>query len=319
MLGSDPIRQYDNGLGTDRQGVVTLEPVYKFGGGDSAWVHWFFKEFVDGESMAFAYTQAGQENSFTWDAMAKGFGIQLPLIAQLRDEHKVKVETLAESGKWFRAHYAVTPATSVTVTRDIAGSDRKTVWFDSRFYRANLEWEHGTLRFRDIHLFDEHFADPYTTQTATSNACAFFTLPFVDGYIWSAGQTIAGLRFKAVIDGKETLLEGGNPTITSPAPGKLHITWPLKEAGAALTMDFDERQVRMKILGAKNLDWFLDLSVADNSTLPFTSVTPRRVDCLFDSTRYAVSAATGSFSKPGSGQVLRISPVGNVLTLAFTD
>ena len=34
MLGSDPIRQYDIGLGSSRQGVVTLEPVYSFGGGD---------------------------------------------------------------------------------------------------------------------------------------------------------------------------------------------------------------------------------------------------------------------------------------------
>lgn len=46
MLGSDPVRQYDNGLGTTRQGVVTLEPVYKFGGGDSTWVNWFFASFT---------------------------------------------------------------------------------------------------------------------------------------------------------------------------------------------------------------------------------------------------------------------------------
>lgn len=319
MLGSDPIRQYDNGLGTNRQGVVTLEPVYQFGGGDSAWVHWFFREFVEGESMAFAYTQAGQENSFTWDAMAKGFGIQLPLIARLRDEHKVKVETLAESGRWFRAHYTVTPATSVTVNQDIAGSDRKTVWFDSRFYRANLEWEHGTLRFRDIHLFDEHFPDPYTTQTATSNACAFFTLPFVDGYIWSTGQTIAGLRFKAIIDGKETPLEGGDPTITSPAHGKLHITWPLQQAGATLVVDFDERQVHMTIRGDKTIRWFLDLTAADNAALPFTAVAPGRIDCRFEGTSYSIETPEGSFSKPGSGQVLRMTPVGDGLTLIFAE
>ncbi len=103
MLGSDPVRQYDNGLGNERQGVVTLEPVYAFGGGDSAWVHWFFQQMIDGEPLAFAYTQAGQENSFTWKAMQKGFEIQMPLIAKLRDEHKIVVQTLGESGKWFSA------------------------------------------------------------------------------------------------------------------------------------------------------------------------------------------------------------------------
>lgn len=69
--------------------------------------------------MEYAYVQTGQENSFTWDAMSKGFEIQLPLIARLRDENKLKVETLAESGKWFRQHYKITPATAVTVTEDL--------------------------------------------------------------------------------------------------------------------------------------------------------------------------------------------------------
>ena len=36
MLGSDPIHQYDNGLGGNVQRVVSLEPVYTKGGGDSA-------------------------------------------------------------------------------------------------------------------------------------------------------------------------------------------------------------------------------------------------------------------------------------------
>ena len=155
MLGSDPIRQYDNGLGNTRQGVVTLEPVYNFGGGDANWVKWFFTAFANGADLGFNYTQAGQENSFTWSAMEKGFEIQMPLIARLRDEHKIKVETLAASGAWFKQQYKVTPVTSFTVTRDLDGSDCKTIWFDSRFYRTNILWEKGTLRIRDIHLFSQ--------------------------------------------------------------------------------------------------------------------------------------------------------------------
>ena len=49
-----------NGMGSTGQGVITLEPVYNFGGGDPAWVNWFFKEFVEGESMEFAYVHRGQ-------------------------------------------------------------------------------------------------------------------------------------------------------------------------------------------------------------------------------------------------------------------
>src|SRR6185437_2737072 len=207
------------------QGVTTLEPVYKHAGGDSTWVHWFFKELVNGASMAFGYTQAGQENSFTWDAMKEGLQLQFPLIEKLRDEKKIRVETLAESGKWFKENFKVTPATSVTVNSDLPGGKDKTVWFDSRFYRANLLWENGALRIRDIHLFNERFPSVYEKHVATSNECSFFTLPVVDGYLWSNKQQTAGLRLKAIIDGKETVLQGGDPEIKSDGNGKLHVSW----------------------------------------------------------------------------------------------
>ncbi len=45
--------------------------------------------------------------------------------------------------------------------------DQKTVWFNSRFYRANLLWDKGTMRFRDIHLFDESVASDYLTKKGT--------------------------------------------------------------------------------------------------------------------------------------------------------
>ncbi|MBC8005257.1 MAG: hypothetical protein H7X84_07265, partial [Verrucomicrobia bacterium] len=319
MLGSDPIRQYDLGLGNSRQGVVTLEPVYPEAGGDSAWVHWFFKEFVEGESMEFAYTQAGQENSFTWDAMLKGFAIQMPLIARLRDQKKVRVETLAESGKWFKEHYKVTPATSVTVNEDMNGSNLKTVWFNSRFYRINLLWEDGTLRVRDIHLFDEDFPSVYTTDKATSNECSFYTLPFVDGYLWSTPEKLAGMRFMATVDGKEQLLEGGDPEITSLAPGKLHIAWPLKSFKGTLVIDIDEQQTTMKMVGNNSIDWFLDMTTAEKATLPFQKISPSRMDCRFEGMNYSIKASKGMFSNPGNGIAFRVKPAKNTLVLKFAE
>lgn len=319
MLGSDPVRQYDdNGSGSNGQGVITLEPVYKFGGGDSAWVNWYFKEFVEGKSMEYAYVQAGQENSFTWDAMSKGFEIQLPLIARLRDEKKIRVETLAASGQWFRDHYKVTPATSVTVNEDIQGSNRKTVWFNSRFYRLNLLWENGALRFRDIHLFNENFPSVYTKEKAVSNECAFFTLPFIDGYRWSTKDNTAGLRFKTIADGKEILLEGGDPTVEDAVSGKLHISWPLKSFGGTLIMDIDERQIKMTVTGEKAANWFLDLTVAPAAKLPFKKINPSRVDCRFEEMNYSVTTTAGSFSQPGDGKVFRITPSNNTVVLNLT-
>lgn len=321
MLGSDPVRQYDNGLGHERQGVTTLEPVYQHAGGDSTWVNWYFTEFVNGASMAFAYAQAGQENSFTWNAMAKGLQIQFPLIEKLRDEKKIKVETLAETGEWFKAHFKVTPPTSVTVNNDLPGSNDKTVWFDSRFYRANLLWENGTLRFRDIHLFNEKFPSKYERQVATSNECTFFTLPIVDGYLWSSPDTIAGLRFKAIINGKEQLIKGGNPIISDADPGKLLITWPLRSFKGTLKIQFTEKQIKIFVVGNDSIKWFLDLNTSNDIKLPFTSVSPKQIDAKSEGMNYFITARVGSLSKPGNGSIFRIDPGMNfiILNLAETE
>jgi hypothetical protein len=319
MLGSDPIRQYDTGLGSSRQGVITLEPVYPKAGGDSTWVNWFMRELVEGESLAFNYTQAGQENSFTWDAMKKGLEIQMPLLAKLRDEGKIRVETMEASGLWFKKNFKVTPSTAFTVNKDIDGSDQKTVWFNSRFYRVNLLWENGNLRIRDIHLFDEKFPSSYTTEKATSNECQFFTLPVVDGYIWSKRNQLAGLRFKAVVDGKEVLLSGGDPVITESVPGKLHISWPLASVTGTLDIDIDEQIMKVALKSDKTINWYLDMTTQTEAKLPFKSIGTNRIDCEFEGMNYGLRATTGSFSKPGGDVLFRISPKANVLVLNLAN
>jgi hypothetical protein len=315
MLGSDPVRQYDDGLGRERQGVITLEPVYPRAGGDSTWVNWFFKEFVNGASMGFAYTQAGQENSFTWAAMARGLQLQFPLIQKLRDEKKIRVETLAESGKWFKSHFKVTPPTSVTVNNDLPGKSARTVWFDSRFYRANLLWENGTLRFRDIHLFDEKFPSKYETKPATSNECTFFTLPIVDGYLWSSPNRYAGLRFKVILNGKEENIEGGNPIISDTEPGRLLVHWPLNSFKGSLEMEFTEKQIKIRVQGDQSAKWFLEMNAGDNIKLPFTDVSKTRISALFEGMKYYMVAAKGSFSKLDSSGLFRVNPNQNSIIL----
>ena len=319
MLGSDPVRQYDNGLGTNRQGVVTLEPVYKFGGGDSTWVNWFFRSFTDDQSLGFNYTQAGQENSFTWDAMAKGFELQMPLIARLRSEGKIRVETLETTGRWFRQKYKLTPATAFTVEKDIDTSTQKTVWFDSRYYRTNLLWENGNLRIRDIHIFNEDFPSVYTTRPATSNECTFFTLPIIDGYLWSKPDEIAGLRIKAVLDGKELLLSGGDPVFSSPDSNALHISWPLTSFKGTLEVDLREKKMSIRLTGNTTAAWFLELTTAHEVKLPFDQIQTNTIDCSFQGMKYAVKAEAGSFSKPAGPAVMRIDPVKNIIILNLAN
>jgi hypothetical protein len=314
MLGSDPVRQYDNGVGKERQGVVTLEPVYKFGGGDSAWVHWYFNQFTKGECLNYAYVQAGQENSFTWEAMKKGFNIQLPLIAKLRDENKIKVETLAESGKWFRQNFKVTPPTSVTVNNDVKNDDVQTVWYDSRFYRANLLWENGTLCFRDIHLFNENLASSYLTQKSTSTKASFFTLPFVDGNKWSSKQMLAGMAFKAMVNAKEILIKGEKPKISG-AGNQLHISWPITSFDGMIIMDLDEENIKIQFTGKESINWFLELTTASGAVLPFKKISPHKIDAEFEGMKYSINAKSGSFANASAKAVLTIQPENNQIGL----
>ena len=158
MLGSDPIYQYDSGLESRVQGVITLEPTYSVGGGDPAWVDWFLGLVAEEPCLAFAYAQAGQENSFTWKRFGKSLTMQVERISRLAQEGKITVETMEQTGNWFRNRFEVTPATAVTATDDWKGEGRKTVWYNSRFYRINLLWEHDDFRIRDIHLFDQDYA-----------------------------------------------------------------------------------------------------------------------------------------------------------------
>jgi hypothetical protein len=319
MLGSDPVRQYDQTLTPNGQSVVTMEPVYPFGGGDSSWVHWYFRQFLESVSLGFNYVQTGQENSFTWGAMAKGFNIQMPLIATLRDENKIRVETLGESGKWFRQRYTVTPATSVTVKKDLDGSDRKTAWFNSRFYRVNLLWEHDHLRVRDVHLFDERFPSFYTRGKATSNDCAFFALPFIEGYLWSSKDEAAGMHVKALLGGKEVVLEGADPDFSERAPGVLRASWPLRNVPGTLVIEMDEKTIRMELQSPDAVEWFLELSAAERAALPYTKISRPRVDCRFEGMKYFVGTERGSFDGSGGISKLRIIPEGNSLVLNLAE
>lgn len=318
MLGSDPIRQYDQGLGNRRQGVITLEPVYNFGGGDSAWVNWFFKTLVDDPSLGFNYTQAGQENSFTWADMKKGYEIQMPLIAKLRNENKIRVETLEASGRWFRNQYKVTPVTSFSVSEDLAGSNIKTLWFNSRFYRTNLIWEDGTLRVRDIHVFNEAFASIYEKEPVTENECKFFTLPVVDGYNWSRSQQpLAGLRLKGIVDGKEVLLEGTDPVFSPRNSQSMKVSWSLKQVPAMVEIELSEKMMTIQIKSKSSFDWFFDLTTADSIQLPFTNVEAKKISSSFEGMSYAVQLKKGNFSQPGNKSVWRISPQRNRIDILF--
>lgn len=318
MLGSDPIYQYDDGLGNERQGVISLEPVYKHAGMSRKWVDYFFDALTDGPCLAFGYAQAGQENSFTWDNMREGLEMQMPLIDSLRRAGKVRVETLGESGRWFRKRFPLTPATAVTTVSDVRGEGNKTVWYDSRYYRANLMWEKGRFRFRDIHLFDERFKSEYLDTPGTGDRFLFYTLPFVDGFMWSKGGDRAGLSLvRTGSDGHAEELRLDSPEVKERGRSVLEVRGNDQYGDTfRITLHDDRIEVSSPDAG-KDVAWALQLHAAPGTELPFTDVGGKSANAVFRGHSYSVTCSEGRFEKAAEGDshVLRIIPDNGKITI----
>ncbi len=317
MLGSDPIYQYESGLGTAMSHVITLEPVYEKGGGDQQWVEWFLKSLANEPCLSFAYTQAGQENSFTWANMKKGFEIQMPILDSLRKGGKISIETLSASGRWFAQKYSVTPATAVTAFDDYRNEGHKTVWYDSRFYRTNIFWQHDSLRIRDIHLFDERFESPYLRKAGTSTQCIFRALPVIDGFSWGKPDALASIRImKTSTNGKAVEVMSKNTVVKELADNKLQVTWS-DGAKQQFTLVFDEDHINISSNDEPGAKWVLEFSTAPEIALPFTSFTKQKITAMLDGFEYAIMLDKGSIEKGGKGKnyVYRIIPVNNEVVI----
>lgn len=312
MLGSDPIRQYADG-----RSVTTLEPVYAHAGGNEQWISWFFQTFTNDPALNFNYTQAGQENSFTWAAMQKGLELQIPLIARLRQEGKLRVETLEKSGRWFRKTYPLTPATTFTVTKDLGNSDQKTLWYNSRFYRTNLLWKHGRLSIVDIHLFNEIVPDKYLHSVTTVNQSFFYTLPIIDGFQWGTKDNLAGLKVMITKDGKEEEITGGDPVFTNTPPNKAHVSWP-SNAGR-FEIDLDETQLTITAKDNQADDWFLDLTLKADAHTPLEKTESAAAVYNFDGHTYKLNIPRGAITTGAAGSLYRIHPHDHCIVLKLAD
>lgn len=296
MLGSDPIYQYDTGLGRDRQGVISLEPVYPESGKNKKWVEYFLESIVHQPALAFNYAQAGQENSFTWSGMQEGLQMQFPLFDSLRKVNKIRLETLEQTGRWFKGNFPLTPATAVTTLTDVRNKGNKTVWFNSRYYRTNLLWEGKSFRFRDIHLFDEKFESDYLKKAGVGSQFFYYTLPVVDGFIWSTAERRAGLRIIQIDDAgnkKEILLNA--PSVTEPAKDVLQVECT-DENNNLFRIIFHEDQFEVSCKTSdKKFAWVLELKTAPGLKLPFQSIAKKQIVSEFRNFKYGITCKEGTF------------------------
>ncbi|MCD4826043.1 MAG: hypothetical protein K8S55_15745 [Phycisphaerae bacterium] len=321
MLGSDPIYQYDSGIGSDWQDVVTLEPVYKFGGGSPQWVRWFFDQLINEPCISFAYTQVGQENSFGWSEMAAGLTDQISLLAEKVRSGDVRVETLRESGRWFRENYDLTPVSAVVATEDPKREGRSSIWYDSRFYRVNLLWEDRTLRIRDLHLFDEAYCERYLQDKAETNTCVYDTLPVMDGFHWSDSGTRAGIRAVAVDDEgldftKSLLGVEVPPEVRRRGENELYINWQLAEGGS-LEISCMERELHITLNGSRKSDtWAMEMSWGKDRNLPIQQMDEETIRYEHNGFAYKLRCQHGRFRQKSGINSLLICPEAGRIVLS---
>ncbi len=202
MLAPDPIYAFEDGLRKSVNGVYTLEPAAVIAQ-NKDWVKWLFERHTNEEVLGFSYVQAGQENTFLWNTMRKGYELQIPYIKSLASEGKIRVETLKETGRWFKNKYKLTPPTTLTASEDWNKDNLRIMWYNSRFYRISFLYENMNLSIRDMHIFNENYKSRYYDNTLESNESIFDALPILNAHYWSDDNKRASIDLIRINNLKE--------------------------------------------------------------------------------------------------------------------
>lgn len=318
MLGSDPIYQYDIGLGkkgeynpSHCQSVATLEPAYPKCGGNPEWIDWYLKEnFKDG-CLSFGYTQSGQENPFGWPVMEKGLTYQFMRFAQLQEEGKISVQTLEESGSFFKQKYKQTPASAMNITdcypfESFCESGYKTFWFYNKYFRANLLYQNGVLWFRDIYKFDESFAEKYVTQREDTPNSVYENLPVVDGYKWSKDNIRAGIYFYKKSEKTNEILKSEKITHFAPDENTLIITHEF-DNDEKVKITFKDDRIKVE----SSFDLILKFKFGKDVSLPISSIAIKRINYIYRDYQYHIALNKGKFYKKDGN--IEVSPEDGII------
>lgn len=192
MLMADPIYNYD--AEAKGYGVCTLEPGWDKGQ-DPAIVDWCFDTYYKTPCLTHAQATTGQENSFGWDMIGKGYCMQIDKLVALQKEGVVSLQKLGDTGRWYQQSFPMSAATAQVADRDWRGTDQKTVWYNCKNYRANLHFSEGRLYFRDLTKFDDRYEERYLRKPCEEWIATYDNLPIVDTRIWSNSGKLCELRF----------------------------------------------------------------------------------------------------------------------------
>ncbi|MCU6709941.1 hypothetical protein M6D81_14695 [Paenibacillus sp. J5C_2022] len=297
MLGSDPIYQYDVDMNDEHaeQSVITLEPACRAagggGGGDPEWVRWFFDVNFNEASLSFGYTQVGQENAFGWELMKEGLTDQIQLLAERQSMGELQVETLAQTGIWYRSNYELTPASSVVARKDWKNEGKQSVWFSNRNYRLNVYWDHDQFWLRDIHFYDESYEERYLTEVCAGPTCLYDALPVLDGARWGEADSKAGIYpICHHSDGSIGQLKGNKPILENLNEEELRISVALDGGGyLVIHCALDKIMVQSDMKG-----WGLRMNWNEARAIPITEVSDSSIHYVYNHYPYKINCEDGT-------------------------
>ena len=306
LLGQDPVYYYDNSLPYPD----TMEPAWR-SGQTEIFVDRFLDMIAHQPTQAFGYAQLGQENSFGWDAMGKGFAMQMRKLTRAQQEEKVVIETMGETGRRFKRLFKSTPTQAQVMLEDPFGhtnAPERTVWYQSKFLRANLHFRGNEFYLRDLHVYTDQFPQPFLTETVKQHGIEQRLLAVLDGYHWSddavrarrPGRRAQG-RFVLIdsADKQTPLTMQGLPTVTE-TPSMLQTTVPLAPAGELIVV-FREGQIEFRMAGVA-ADTRLGLIFEwDPSRSAFRDLTGNTLRYRFRDFDYSVYVANGEAAKTPAG------------------
>ena len=311
MLGQDPVYYYDKEWtlpSGQRLGEPdTMEPVWT-SGRSPQFVAGFLDMIADAQALRFAYAQMGQENTFPWPQQEQAYPMQMAALAQLRAQNRVHVETMGDSGRRFKAAFQTTPAQAQVQLSDPFGNaapSQKSVWYQSRFYRANLHLRGDLPYLRDLMVYSDANPQPFL-QTATRLSDVEQRMPAIlDGYHWrreaatatgagadepgaGAFWSVGGERLR--LSGEVKLREDGSALVVDLPVG----------AGRLLQIRFDEDKITCELTPLSDAPLALSFEW-DAAKAALTSVTEQRANYRWQGFSYSVSIAIGRAAPTPNG------------------
>ena len=208
MLGPDPIYNYDGEkyYRGEKRYVWTMEPAWHCGR-EPETMDWYFDTYYKTPCLAFAESTTGQENPFGWNVFGEGYIMQIEKLVKLQEEGVLVLEKLGDTGEAFKKAYKVTPPQAQVALTDWNGNGIKTVWYNSKNYKANIFLKDGQLFFRDINKYDEKYVERYIDKRCESWLATYDALPIIDSRLWSSEKEECGLFIKGEVANIEVVEE----------------------------------------------------------------------------------------------------------------